>query len=52
MRDYFVNYYIGSAFDQPAVDGIFYDDDAGIWQERSNYPHYPDEYRQAVDAAQ
>ena len=52
VQDYFVNYYIASAFTQPAVDGIFYDDDAGIWDERYNYPNYTDEYRQAVDAAQ
>jgi hypothetical protein len=52
VRDYFVNYYVGSAFNQSVVDGIFYDDDGGIWQERHNYPDYPDEYRQAVDAAQ
>jgi hypothetical protein len=52
VRDYFVNYYAGSLFNQSSVDGAFYDDDGGIWQERSNYPNYPDEYRQAVDAAQ
>jgi len=52
VRDYFVNSYVASAFDQPVVDGIFYDDDEGIWQERYNYPDYPDEYREAVDAAQ
>jgi hypothetical protein len=51
-QDYFVNYYVGSAFNQSIVDGVFYDDDGGIWAERSNYPNYPDEYRQAVDAAQ
>ena len=52
VQDYFVNYYIGSAFNQSVVDGIFYDDDAGIWQERAHYPDYPDSYRIAVDAAQ
>jgi len=52
VQDYFVNSYIASAFYQSSVDGIFYDDDEGIWSERSNYPNYPDEYRQAVDAAQ
>ncbi len=52
VQDYFVNYYVGSAFYQSSVDGVFYDDDGGIWAERSNYPIYPDEYRQAVDAAQ
>jgi hypothetical protein len=52
VRDYFVNYYIASAFNQSSVDGLFYDDDGGIWQERSHYPDYPDSYRQAVDAAQ
>jgi len=52
VQDYFVNYYIGSAFNQSMVDGIYYDDDPGIWTERSNYPDYPDSYRQAVDAAQ
>ena len=52
VQDYFVNYYVASAFNQSIVDGIFYDDDGGIWQERSNYPDYPDSYREAVDAAQ
>ncbi len=52
VQDYFVNYYVASAFNQSSVDGIFYDDDAGIWQERSHYPNYTDDYRQAVDAAQ
>ncbi|CAF3695276.1 unnamed protein product [Rotaria sordida] len=52
VQDYFVNYYVGSAFSQSIVDGIFYDDDGGIWDERSNYPNYTEEYRQAVDAAQ
>lgn len=52
VQDYFVNSYVGSAFNQSIVDGIFYDDDEGIWQERQNYPNYPEEYRQAVDAAQ
>jgi hypothetical protein len=52
VQDYFVNYYVGSAFNQSVVDGMFYDDDGGIWQERSHYPIYPDEYRRAVDAAQ
>jgi hypothetical protein len=51
VQDYFVNTYIGSAFHQ-SVDGIFYDDDEGIWQERSNHPNYTDDYRRAVDAAQ
>jgi hypothetical protein len=52
VQDYFVNYYAGSAFNQSVVDGVFYDDDGGIWQERSNYPNYPDQYRLDVDAAQ
>jgi Hypothetical glycosyl hydrolase family 15 len=52
VQDYFVNYYIASAFNQSVVDGIFYDDDAGIWQERAHFPDYPDSYRIAVDAAQ
>ena len=52
VQDYFVNYYAGSAFNQSVVDGIFYDDDGGIWQERAYYPDYPDSYREAVDAAQ
>jgi hypothetical protein len=52
VQDYFVNYYVGSAFSQAIVDGVFYDDDAGIWAERSNYPNYPDQYRIDVDAAQ
>ncbi len=52
VQDYFVNYYVGSAFNQSVVDGVFYDDDGGIWEERSHYPDYPDSYRQAVDAAQ
>ena len=52
VQDYFVDYYAGSAFNQSIVDGIFYDDDGGIWQERQNYPNYTDEYREAVDAAQ
>ncbi|CAF0936302.1 unnamed protein product [Adineta steineri] len=51
VQDYFVNSYIASAFNQSAVDGIFYDDDTGIWAERSNYPNYTEEYRLAVDAA-
>ncbi len=52
VRDYFVTNYIGSAFNFSIVDGIFYDDDTGIWAERRNYPNYPDSYRQDVDAAQ
>ena len=52
VQDYFVNYYAGSAFNQSSVDGVFYDDDGGIWQERRNYPQYPDAYRRAVDEAQ
>ncbi|CAF0876021.1 unnamed protein product [Rotaria sp. Silwood1] len=52
VQDYFVNYYIGSAFVHSIVDGVFYDDDEGIWEERSNYPNYTEEYRQAIDAAQ
>jgi hypothetical protein len=52
VQDYFVNYYVGSAFNQSIIDGIFYDDDGGIWDERANYPNYTEEYRQAVDAAQ
>jgi len=52
VQDYFVNEYVGVAFNQSMVDGVFYDDDGGIWQERSNYPDYPDSYRIAVDAAQ
>ncbi|CAK9188723.1 unnamed protein product [Sphagnum troendelagicum] len=52
VRDYFVNQYVGSAFNQTTIDGIFYDDDGGIWQERQNYPDYGDDYRKAVDAAQ
>jgi hypothetical protein len=51
-QDYFVNHYVGSAFTQSVTDGIFYDDDGGIWQEREHHPNYTDEYRQAVDAAQ
>ncbi len=51
VQDYFVNYYVGSAFNQSIVDGVFYDDDEGIWAERSNYPNYPDQYRIDVDAA-
>jgi hypothetical protein len=51
-QDYFVNYYIASGFNQSSVDGLFYDDDRGIWEERKNFPDYPDSYRQAVDAAQ
>jgi len=51
VQDYFVNYYVGSAFNQTIVDGVFYDDDGGIWAERSNYPNYPDQYRIDVDAA-
>jgi len=51
-QDYFVNYYVASAFNQSSVDGIFYDDDEGIWQERQHYPDYPDSYRRAIDAAQ
>jgi len=51
-QDYFVNYYAGSAFNQSIVDGVFYDQDGGIWSERSNYPNYPDQYRIDVDAAQ
>ncbi|CAF3555216.1 unnamed protein product [Rotaria socialis] len=52
VQDYFVNSYAGSAFNQSIVDGLFYDDDGGIWQERHNYPNYTEAYRQAVDAAQ
>ena len=52
VQDYFVNQYIASAFNQSSVDGIFYDDDGGIWDERAHYPNYTEEYRQAVDAAQ
>ena len=52
VQDYFVNYYAGSVFNQSVVDGVFYDDDGGIWQERANHPDYPDSYRIAVDAAQ
>lgn len=52
VQDYFVNHYIASAFNESVIDGIFYDDDEGIWAERQNYPTYPDEYRRAVDAAQ
>jgi len=51
VQDYFVNYYIGSAFNNSNVDGIYYDDDPGIWTERPNHPDYPDSYVQAVDAA-
>jgi hypothetical protein len=52
VQDYFVNYYAGSAFNQSSVDGVFYDDDGGIWQERAHYPNYTKEYVEAVDAAQ
>jgi len=52
VQDYFVNTYIASAFNQSSIDGIFYDDDEGIWQERHHYPSYPESYRQAVTAAQ
>jgi hypothetical protein len=52
VQDYFVNYYVGSAFNQSIADGLFYDDDGGIWQERKIYPNYTEEYRLAVDAAQ
>ena len=52
VQDYFVNHYVGSAFNQAVVDGIFYDDDTGIWAERSDYPNYTEEYRKEVDAAQ
>ncbi|CAF3351402.1 unnamed protein product [Rotaria socialis] len=52
VQDYFVNYYVGSAFNQSVVDGIFYDDDGGIWDERINHPNYTEAYREAVDAAQ
>ncbi|CAF1341309.1 unnamed protein product [Adineta ricciae] len=52
VQDYFVNSYVASAFNQSVVDGIFYDDDGGIWDERQNYPNYTEEYRKSVDAAQ
>ncbi len=52
VQDYFVNYYVGSAFNQSIVDGVFYDDDRGIWEERKIHPNYTEEYRLAVDAAQ
>ena len=52
VQDYFVNQYVASAFNQSSVDGIFYDDDGGIWDERSHYPNYTEEYRKAVDDAQ
>jgi len=51
VQDYFVNYYVGSVFNQSNIDGIYYDDDPGIWTERPNHPDYPDSYVQAVDAA-
>jgi hypothetical protein len=52
VQDYFVYTYVGSAFNQTIADGVFYDQDGGIWGERHNYPNYTDEYREAVDAAQ
>ena len=52
VQEYFVNYYLGSAFNQSVVDGVFYDDDTGIWQERAHFPDYPDSYREAIVAAQ
>jgi hypothetical protein len=52
VQDHFVNFYAGSVFNQSSVDGVFYDDDEGIWQERSHHPDYPEDYRRVVAAAQ
>jgi hypothetical protein len=52
VRDYWVNSYVATAFNHSIIDGIYYDDDDGIWEERSNYPNYTEEYRRAVCAGQ
>ncbi len=51
VRDYWVHEYVASAFNQSVVDGIFYDDDGGIWAERQVHPNYTEDYRRAVAAA-